>query len=192
MPPKLWRLMGPHFWWGVKLLTFYLPEKHHLCRVRYNSPNHILIFKIWYWSHYELLKIRNDVLIFEFATSCHTRCSDLTTWSNTVSLFDKFAVFSEALANRWHQFASVWTTSKKAVFQLGKRQSDVLDRLISSLLAHLFYLHFAMKSHEHACNMHRAHVVFLICRGKISTDDKSDVKGELHIEYQKLIDYWRR
>jgi len=37
-------------------------------------------------------------------------------------------VFSEALANRWHQFASVWTLSKKTLFQLGKRQSDVLDR----------------------------------------------------------------
>ena len=107
-------------------------------------------------------------------------------------MFDKFAVFSEALANWWHQFASVWTSSKKTVFQLGKCQSDVLDRLISSLLAHLFYLDFAMTCHEHACNMHRAHVVFLICRGKNSTDDKSGVKGELDIEYQKFIDYWRR
>jgi hypothetical protein len=114
--------------------------------------------------HYELLKSRNDDLKFEFATSCHTRCSDLTNWSNTDLLLYKFAVFSEALANQWHQIASVWTSSKTTVitfFQLRKCQSDVLDRLISSLLADLFYLDFVMMCHLHACNMHRAHVVFL-------------------------------
>jgi len=73
-------------------------------------------------------------------------------------------VFSEALANQWHQIASVWTSSKTTVitfFRLGKCQSDVLDRLLIPLLAHLFYLDYAMTCHEHACNMHRAHVVFL-------------------------------
>ena len=111
-------------------------------------------------NHYELLKIMNGGL-FEFATSSHTRYPDLTNWSNTVLLYDKYAVFSEALANRWQQFASAWTLSKKTDFQLGKCQSDALDRLRISLLAHLFYLDFVMTCHEHACIMPRAHVVFL-------------------------------
>lgn len=163
-------------------------------------PTSRLDSKIWHSSHYELLKIRSDVL-FGLATSHHTSCSDLTNWSNTVLLFDKFAVLSEALANQWHQIASVWTSSKTTVttfFQLGKCQSDVLDRLIISLLfAHLFYLDVAMTCHRHACKYALSSCCSLKCRRKTPTDIKSgltfhDVKGELHNKHHELIDYWRR
>ena len=121
---------------------------------KFHFPTSRLDSKTCHSSHYELLKIRSDVL-FGLATSRHTSCSDLTYWSNTLLLFDKFAVFSEALANQWHQIASVWTSSKTTVitfFQLGKCQSDVLDRLRNSLLfACLLYLDVVMTCHRHAC-----------------------------------------